>query len=125
MAKYRLKRNDPEKSICKYCRDKAEDMPDDAPLSKRDLWVLERIALYFEKSKLNSYIEMLGKPRHWFLLNVLGGIGRGIGMAIGFTILGAVLFLVLQELVMLNLPIISEFIAEILDLVEGFRSVTP
>lgn len=125
MAKYRLKRNDPHESICRYCRDKAEDMPADVPLSKRDLWVLERIALYFEKSKLNSYIEMLGKPRRWFLLNIWGGIGRGIGMAIGFTVLGAALFLILQQLVMLNLPIISEFIAEILDLVEGFRSVSP
>lgn len=125
MAKYRLKRNDPHESICRYCRDKAEDMPADVPLSKRDLWVLERIALYFEKSKLNSYVEMLGKPRRWFLLNIWGGIGRGIGMAIGFTVLGAALFLILQQLVMLNLPIISEFIAEILDLVEGFRSVSP
>lgn len=125
MAKYRLKRNDPHESICRYCRDKVEDMPADVPLSKRDLWVLERIALYFEKSKLNSYIEMLGKPRRWFLLNIWGGIGRGIGMAIGFTVLGAALFLILQQLVMLNLPIISEFIAEILDLVEGFRSVSP
>lgn len=125
MAKYRLKRNDPHESIYRYCRDKAEDMPADVPLSKRDLWVLERIALYFEKSKLNSYVEMLGKPRRWFLLNIWGGIGRGIGMAIGFTVLGAALFLILQQLVMLNLPIISEFIAEILDLVEGFRSVSP
>lgn len=125
MAKYRLKRNDPHESICRYCRDKAEDMPADVLLSKRDLWVLERIALYFEKSKLNSYVEMLGKPRRWFLLNIWGGIGRGIGMAIGFTVLGAALFLILQQLVMLNLPIISEFIAEILDLVEGFRSVSP
>lgn len=125
MAKYRLKRNDPETSICDLCRDKKEDMPADMPLSKRDLWVLERIALYFEKSKLNSYVEMMGKPRRWFFLNIWGGIGRGIGMAIGFTILGAVLFLILQQLVMLNLPIISEFIAEILDLVEGFRSVSP
>lgn len=125
MAKYRLKHNDPNESICKHCHDKIEDMPPDAPLSKRDLWVLERIALYFEKSKLNSYVEMLGKPRRWFFLNIWGGIGRGIGMAIGFTILGAVMFLILQQLVMLNLPIISEFIAEILDLVAGFRSVAP
>ena len=100
-------------------------MPADKPLSKRDLWVLERIAVYLEKSKLNSYVEMMGKPRRWFFLNIWGGIGRGIGMAIGFTILGAVLFLVLQQIVMLNLPLISEFIAEILNMVEEFRSVSP
>jgi len=125
MAKYRLKRNDPNESVCKYCTDREEDMPADAPLTKRDLWVLERIAVFLEKSKLNSYVEMMGKPKRWFFLNIWGGIGRGIGMAIGFTILGAVLFLILQQVVKLNLPIISEFIAEILDMVSDFRSVNP
>lgn len=125
MAKYRLRRNDPNKSICDICVDKEQDMPADKPLSKRDLWVLERIAVYLEKSKLNSYVEMMGKPRRWFFLNIWGGIGRGIGMAIGFTILGAALFLILQQIVTLNLPLISEFIAEILNMVEEFRSVSP
>ena len=125
MAKYRLKRNDPNASVCKYCTDREEDMPADAPLTKRDLWVLERIAVFLEKSKLNSYVEMMGKPKRWFFLNIWGGIGRGIGMAIGFTILGAVLFLILQQVVKLNLPIISDFIAESLDMVSDFRSVNP
>ena len=100
-------------------------MPADVPLTKRDLWVLERIAVFLEKSKLKSYVEMMEKPNRWFFLNIWGGIGRGIGMAIGFTILGAALFLILQNLVTLNLPVISEFIAEILDMVSAFRSVNP
>lgn len=125
MAKYKLRRHDPKESVCDFCLDREEDMPADRPLSKRDLWVLERIALYFEKSKLNSYVEMMGKPWRWFFLNLWGGIGRGIGMAIGFTILGAVLFLILQQIVTLNLPLISEFIAEVLDMVGTFRSVAP
>ena len=125
MGKYKIRRHEPEETICKICTDREEDMPADQPLSKRDLWVLERIAVYLEKSRLNSYVEMMGKPWRWFFLNIWGGIGRGIGMAIGFTILGAVLFLVLQQIVMLNLPLISEFIAEILDMVGDFRSVAP
>ena len=116
MAKYRLKRKDSRSSVCELCVDREEDMPLGRPLTKRDLWVLERIAVYLEKSKLNSYVEMMGKPWRWFFLNLWGGIGRGIGMAIGFTLLGAALFLVLQEIVTLNLPLISEFIAEILDM---------
>ena len=102
MAKYRLRRCDTEMSVCELCKDREEDMPADRPLNKRDLWVLERVALYLEKSKLNSYVEMMGKPWRWFFLNLWGGIGRGIGMAIGFTLLGAVLFLVLQEIVMFS-----------------------
>ncbi len=125
MAKYRMKRNDPEKSVCGMEEDTELKSTADLPLTRKDLRTLERIAAFLERSKLRSYVEMMEKPRRWLYLNILGGIGRGIGMAIGFTILGAVLFLILQQVVMLNLPIISNFIAEILDMVEQFRSVSP
>ena len=46
-------------------------------------------------------------------------------MAIGFSLLGAGVFLVLQEIVMWNLPGISDFIAQILDLVERSRALNP
>ena len=36
-----------------------------------------------------------------------------------------IMFLILQQIVMLNLPIISNFFAEILDMVESYRSVSP
>ncbi|MBQ1251585.1 MAG: hypothetical protein IIY02_01580, partial [Firmicutes bacterium] len=77
MAKYRLRRYDPKMSVCELCRDREEDMLADRPLTRRDLWVLERVALFFEKSKLNAYVEMMGKPWRWFFLNLWGGIGRG------------------------------------------------
>ena len=127
MAKYRLKRTDPNQSICAYLRD-AEDNkepPKNMPLTKRDLWALERVAIFLERSKLNSYVEMMEKPARWVFLNFWGGVGRGIGMAIGFAILGAAVFLVLQKIVVLNLPIISNFIADILDMVQNYRSVSP
>lgn len=98
---------------------------DGKPLTQKDLWVMERIAVFIERSKLNSYVEMMGKPGRWFLLNLWAGIGRGIGTAIGLTILAAVLFLILQQIVMLNLPIISNFLAEILDMIDGYRQITP
>ena len=125
MAKYRVKRNDPEGSFFGSAAEEGKREIPDLPLTKKDLRALERIAAFLERSKLSSYVEMMEKPRRWFYLNILGGIGRGIGMAIGFTILGAVMFLILQQVVMLNLPIISNFIAEILDMVEQFRSVSP
>lgn len=127
MAKYRIKKTDPDQSICAYLKEaeKKPAPPEDAPLNKRDLWAMERIAIFLERSKLNSYVEMMGKPLRWMLLNLWGGIGRGIGMAIGFTILGAVVFIFLQKIVMLNLPVISNFFAEILDMVQSYRSVSP
>jgi hypothetical protein len=54
-----------------------------------------------------------------FVLNFISGIGRGFGIAIGFTLLGAVAILVLQRLVLLNLPGIGDFITEIVRIVQG------
>lgn len=125
MAKYILKRHDPNESICKILQDLETEAPPDVPMTKRDLWLLERVAIFLERSRLSSYVGMMEKPSRWFILNIWGGIGRGIGMAIGFAILGAALFLVLQKIVVLNLPIISNFFADILNMVESYRSVAP
>lgn len=131
MPKYNLKRPDPKASICQkktepeHSENETNMPKEDEPMSQADLNNLEKVAAFLERSKLNSYVDMMGKPKRWIWMNLWGGVARGIGMAIGFTILGAVLFLILQQIVMLNLPIISNFFAEILDMVESYRSVSP
>ena len=45
------------------------------------------------------------------------GPGRGLGMAVGFTLLGALVIYLLQRLVLLKLPLISDFIAQLVRLV--------
>lgn len=52
----------------------------------------------------------------WY--NFLIGVSRGLGMAFGFTVLAAILVFILQKIVVLNLPLISKFIAEIIELVQ-------
>jgi hypothetical protein len=71
-----------------------------------------------EKFNLAEYMEMLNNPRRYVLINFVGGLSRGLGIAIGFTILGAVVLMVLQRLVFLNLPIIGDFIADIVVIVQ-------
>ncbi|MEE0776745.1 MAG: DUF5665 domain-containing protein [Bacillota bacterium] len=94
-------------------------------VSERQWWAIEKVAAYLEHSRLNEYVALIERPSHWIRINVIGGIARGIGMAIGFSLLGAGVFLVLQEIVMWNLPGISDFIAQILDLVENSRALKP
>jgi hypothetical protein len=50
-------------------------------------------------------------------LNFAAGLARGLGLAVGFSILGALVILVLRRLVVLNLPLIGDFIAELIKLV--------
>ena len=43
---------------------------------------------------------------------------RGFGFAVGFSILGALLIVLLQRITVDNLPVIGEFLAEVIRVVE-------
>ena len=49
---------------------------------------------------------------------LMKALARGLGMAVGFTILGAALVIVLQGLAQRNLPVIGDFLAEIVQIVQ-------
>ena len=46
------------------------------------------------------------------------GVARGVGMAVGFTILGAILVIILQDLARHNLPLIGDMLAQIVSVVQ-------
>ena len=54
-----------------------------------------------------------------FFANFMAGLARGFGASIGFTILAAVVIYILQGVVKLNLPIIGEFISDIVNIVNN------
>ena len=66
-----------------------------------------------------SYI--LGNKKEMFIRNFFAGIGRGIGIGIGVTVITAILVIILQKIVTLNIPIIGEYIAEIVEIVQKSR----
>jgi hypothetical protein len=78
---------------------------------------VENLALVMEKMKIAEYVEYINDTRKMLAANFLAGIARGLGMAVGFTILGALLIYFLRQLVVLNLPLIGDFIAKIVELV--------
>ncbi len=78
---------------------------------------VQELAVAMEKMKFAEYVEYINNPKKMLATNFLAGIARGLGMAVGFTILGALLLYVLRQLVLLNLPLISDFIADIVELV--------
>ncbi|MBC7346110.1 MAG: hypothetical protein H5U00_01465 [Clostridia bacterium] len=61
--------------------------------------------------------DLLHRPRRLIYVNFVAGLARGLGMAVGFALLGALLVYLLRLLVLLNLPGISSFIATIIRLV--------
>lgn len=96
------------------------------PGSADDKWHMEKISrqldeisLRMEKLGIAEYVEMLHNPRRLVFFNFWTGLVRGFGMAIGFTLLAALVIYVLQQLVVLNTPLIGDFIADIVNIVQN------
>ncbi len=80
---------------------------------------LDKLALDMEKSRIKDYICYLENPKKLLLPNFLAGLARGFGASIGFTLLAAFIIYLLQKAVRWNLPVIGEFISEIVSIVEN------
>lgn len=80
---------------------------------------LDQISLNMEKFKLVDYVYYLEHPRKMLFANFLGGLARGFGAAIGFTLLTAFIIYLLQWIVRWNLPVIGKFISEIVNIVNN------
>ncbi len=86
---------------------------------------LEKISANLEHSHIADYVALMGKPRKMVILNFMGGLARGFGFGIGFTLLVAVLLYILRFLVGLDLPYIGDFIAQLVQYVEDARTIRP
>jgi sulfopyruvate decarboxylase TPP-binding subunit len=76
-----------------------------------------QLAINMEKMKLAEYVDLINNPWRLLYINFISGVSRGFGIAVGFAILGAIIILVMQRLVTLNLPVIGGFIADIVEIV--------
>ncbi|MBS6507704.1 MAG: hypothetical protein KH369_05850 [Paraclostridium bifermentans] len=80
---------------------------------------IDSLLQMFERSRIMDYMILTDSRRRMFAINFIAGIGKGFGQAIGFSFLtGLVLYIVSKWV---NLPIIGEYIAEFLDMVDNFR----
>jgi len=83
--------------------------------------VKEKISQWMEATerlRLAEYIQYIDNKKRMLLNHFIGGLAHGLGMAVGFTILGAVVVLMLQDLAARNLPVIGDFLAKIVSMVQ-------
>ncbi|MDR0898210.1 MAG: DUF5665 domain-containing protein [Oscillospiraceae bacterium] len=71
-----------------------------------------------EWAGFTEYVMYLQNRRRLLITNFLAGMMRGMGFAVGFSILGAVVVLLIQRLALANLPGIGDFFAEIVKMVQ-------
>jgi len=76
---------------------------------------VDRLATSLDKARLAEYVELQTNTRRFLYLNFLAGVARGFGMAVGFTLVGALLLYLLRQMV--SIPVLGSFIAQIVDIV--------
>ena len=79
---------------------------------------MEEQLLRMEQLRLSEFVAYEKNWKKRLLMQFVGGIARGLGTAVGFTLLGALVVWLLQGLVQRNLPIIGDFLTQLLNLVE-------
>lgn len=81
---------------------------------------LEEISRRTQENTIAEYVEMIRSPRRMIFINFVSGLARGLGIAVGATILGAIILIVLFRLGRMNIPVIGRFIARIVKIVQTY-----
>lgn len=82
---------------------------------------IDKLNFILTKNNLIDLAEILGNRKEMLIRNLLAGIAKGIGIGIGFSLLTAILIIILQKIVTLNIPVIGDYISDIVDIVERDR----
>lgn len=79
---------------------------------------IEKLNKSMEQNNIQELITTMGSPKKMLFRNFTSGIVRGIGISIGFSLVSAIVIYLLRRIIMLNIPVISEYIGDIIDIVE-------
>ena len=82
---------------------------------------LDYLNYILTKNKVIDLVELLGNKKELLFRNIWSGIAKGIGIGIGVTIITAIIVIILQKIVTWNIPVIGEYIADIVDIVQNSR----
>lgn len=87
-------------------------------MTEREAELIDRLTDMLERMHLDDYLEYVSNRKRMLFNNLLYGIVRGLGFTIGFTVLGALVIVLLRSLVTENIPIIGNFLAEVIHAIE-------
>lgn len=79
---------------------------------------MDRLTRHLEALRIADYIELLEKPWKLITTNFIAGVARGLGFAIGTTIIFALVVEGLRRIILINIPIINDYLVEIFKLIE-------
>ena len=88
-------------------------------MTERESELIERLTDTLERMNLDEYLEFVSNRKRMLWRNLLYGMVRGLGFTLGFTVLGALVIVLLKNLVLENIPVIGDFLAEVIHAIEA------
>ncbi len=82
---------------------------------------VDKLNFTLSKNNILELAELLGNKKQLLIRNLMAGMAKGIGIGIGFTVLTAILLIILQKIVTLNIPVIGDYIADIVEIVQNSK----
>lgn len=82
---------------------------------------IDRLNKTLTKSNILEITTLIGNRKQLLWRNLIAGISRGVGIGIGVTLITAILVILLQKIVTLNIPIIGSYISDIVEIVQKSR----
>ena len=79
---------------------------------------MERFLAAAERMRLGEYVRFESDRRRRLHDAFFQGVARGLGIMVGFAVLGALVLFILQDLARRNLPLIGDFLAQVVSLVQ-------
>jgi len=79
---------------------------------------IDAINQKLEKLNILEWSYIMGNKKEIIKRNILAGIFRGVGIGIGVTVVSAVIIYFLRKIIMLNIPIIGDYISDIVSIVQ-------
>ena len=79
---------------------------------------VENLTQAMQKASLAEYVELVRNPRWMIYTNLIAGLARGLGTAVGFFLLGALVVYILQSSFVSHLPVIGRLIADLVRIVQ-------
>lgn len=79
---------------------------------------IDNINKKLDKSGIIEMSYIMGNKKEIIKRNLIAGMSRGIGIGIGITIISSIIVYFLQKLIKLNIPVLGEYIADIVEIVQ-------
>lgn len=79
---------------------------------------IDELNAIMKKANIEEFGAIIGNKKEIFIRNILAGLARGVGIGIGVTIITAVIVIIMQKIIRLNIPVIGDYLADILEIVE-------